>query len=63
MPDTAGRPGGLMLSRWDTIIKLSGFEMGQVDITNFGSLWTFRIVQNVAGQGWEGKVSRHHFAN
>ena len=54
MPDTIGRPGGLMLSRWASIMKLSGLELGQVDTTKLGSLWTYGIVQNVAGRGWEG---------
>ena len=44
MPDTIGRPGGLMLSRWASVMKLSGLELGQVDTTMLGSLWTFRIV-------------------
>ena len=43
-----------MLSRWASMMKLSGLEQGQVDTTRFGSLWTFGIVWNVAGRGWEG---------
>ena len=54
MPDAIGRPGGLMQSRLASIMKLSGLELGQVDTTRFGSLWTFGIVLNVAGRGWEG---------
>ena len=54
MPDTIGRPRGLMLSRLASIMKLSGLELGQVDTIRLGSLWTFGIVQNVAGRGWEG---------
>ena len=44
MPETIGRPGGLMLSRLASIMKLSGFELGQVDTTRLGSLWTFWVV-------------------
>ena len=44
MPDTIGRPGGLMFSRWASMMKLSGLELGQVDTTKLGSLWTFGIV-------------------
>ena len=43
MPDTIGRSGGLLLSRWASIMK-SGLELGQVDATRFGSSWTFGIV-------------------
>ena len=53
MPDTIGRPGGLMLSRLASIMMLSGFELLQVDTTRLVSLWTFGIVQNVAGRRWE----------
>ena len=41
MPDTNGRPGGLMLSRLASMMKLSGLKLGQVDITRLGSLCTF----------------------
>ena len=51
MPDTIGRPGGLMLSRWASMMKLSGLELGQVDTTRLGNLCTFGIVLNVAGRG------------
>ena len=51
MPDTIGRPGGLMLSHWASIMKLSGLELGQVDTTRLGSLWIFVIVWNAAGRG------------
>ena len=34
-------------------MKLSGLELGQVDTTRLGSLWTFGIVQNVEGRGRE----------
>ena len=44
MPDTIGRPGGLMLSRWVSMMKLRGLELWQVDTTRLGSLWTFGIV-------------------
>ena len=44
MPDTIGRPGGLMLSRWASMMKLSGLELGPVDTTRLGSLWTFGMV-------------------
>ena len=33
-----------MLSCWASMIKLSGLELGQVDTTRLGSLWTFGIV-------------------
>ena len=42
-----------MLSRWTSMMKLSGLEVGQVDTTRLGSLWTIGIVQNGAGRGWE----------
>ena len=51
MPDTIGRPGGLMLSRWASIMNLSGLELGQVDTTRLGSSWTLGVVLNVAGRG------------
>ena len=54
IPDAIGRPGGLMLRRWASIMKLSGLEMEQVDTASLGSLWTFGIVQNIAGRGWDG---------
>ena len=44
MPDTIGRPGGVILSRWSSIKKLPGLELGRVDTTRLGSLWTFGIV-------------------
>ena len=53
MSDTIGRPCGLMLTR-ASIMKLSGLELGQVDTTRLGSLWTLGIMSNVAGRGWEG---------
>ena len=43
-----------MQSRLASIMKLSGLELGQLDTTRFGSLWTFGIVLNVAGRGREG---------
>ena len=44
MPDAIGRPGGLMLSRLASIMKLPRLELGQVDTTRLGSVWTFGIV-------------------
>ena len=44
VPDTTGRPGGLILSRLASIMKLSELELGQVDTTMLGSFWTFGIV-------------------
>ena len=44
MSDTIGRPGGLMLSRLASLMKLSGLELGQVDTTRLGGLWTLGIV-------------------
>ena len=43
-----------MLKQWASIMLLSGFKMGQVDTARLGILWTFGIVLNVAGRGWEG---------
>ena len=44
MPGTIGRPGGSMLSRLASIMKLSGLVPWQVDTTRQGNLWTFGIV-------------------
>ena len=44
MPDTNGRPVGLMLNRLASIMKLPGLELWQVDTTRLGTLWTFGIV-------------------
>ena len=52
--DTISRPGLLMFSRWASIMKLSGLELGQVNTTRLGSLWTFGIVLNVARRGLVG---------
>ena len=49
MPDTIGRPGGLMFSHWASMMKLSGLELGQVDTTRLGILWTFGIVVECCG--------------
>ena len=43
MPDTIGRPGGLMLSRLASVMKLSGLELGQVDTTRLGNIRIFGL--------------------
>ena len=44
MPDTIVRPGGLMLSCLASIMKLSRLDLGQLNTTRLGSLWTFGIL-------------------
>ena len=44
MPDTIGRPGGLMLSSMASIMKLPGLELEHVNTTRLGSIWTIGIV-------------------